>query len=242
MQDALDDEWDPVPRGHVTDVCPAEAGVDQGLCPVRFERTVQPGSSHRRHLVPHRVPRAQVALAPTRDGKVDGHHQCAATGRESRLDEVVCQGAIGENVHLEPPTRARDRVRDVGRRHRRERRQAHGGRRAGSSPSHGDLAVRGGEALVRHRGGDDRVGHGLAQHVRGGVYPAGAGENPRDDGEAPPGCQVGGERPLVHGSAGEVAELAGPERRASRGLEVGKSGGEVGVAHAGSPTSRTAAG
>ena len=226
--DALDHQRERRPAADRGQVVPREPGEDRLLElrePVGVDATGM-GRAAAGHQVAVRTDqveaRPSIAGPVAQHGQVDGHDDRPVAGCFGSLDELTGAGRVGLRVQLEPADAGRGARRDLLHRpgrHRREDVRDAGDRRR---PSHGDLAVRMGEPLGRHRRDGQRHRRRLPEHGRGGVDPADVHEHARAQAAPAPGRLVLGQADLVPGAAGHVVERAGIHREPREGLEVGQ--------------------
>ena len=154
------------------------------------------------------------------DGKVRGEDE----RREARLqrlrDDVVTDFPILEDVDLQPAWRVRGRCGDVGGRRGRDRRQAHQRLGCSRATRHRKLALLVRDLLERHRRHEDGHRDWRAEHGRLGRHRRDVDEDARPQPVARERVAIPLQRPLVPGSADDVAPRLGRDDRFGQALGV----------------------
>ena len=189
--------------------------------PLAYSGATLARSDDRRDVVLRRLEaRPHFAVTDPVHGQVGGQHERREPGLECLLDDVVAHAAVAEDVELEPPRRARRSGGDLCRGGRRDRGDAHERSGGTSATRHRDLPLLVRDLLERHRRDEHGQRHRRPEHRRLRRDGRDVDEDAVAQPEAGERLAVPAQRPLVAGSADDVAPRLGRDDRLREALGV----------------------
>ncbi len=238
-EDPLEDEREVRPRPDRGDVVPGR-GREREAAVVALDDVAQPGSMRRRvrREVAERwehEPGPHVALAVAEDRQIHGQDDRPEPGCGGPFHEGPRDREVALEVELEPAGDVWSNAGDLLHRPRGHGRQDERDAGRPGRAGRGELPIRMGDGLDRHRGDRKREGGGRSHERRRRVDVRDVDEDAGPKPTTPPGRLVLRDRDLVPGATGHVVEGGGVHRGSGERFEVGDPDdlgeGRLGRAH-----------